>query len=170
MSQLIKVKVRAEQPIQFPNICGHCGQPANGQMEVRKRIGRVTRLVDVPLCADCLQEVARQSGDEERLTKISWLAMGLAFILVMAITLLLLPAEMGWLRWGASVLTGATAVALTRQLFRKPIFKAARPEKQTILHSVTIANFSWRATTFEFMNETFAERFRTLNESMLMDI
>jgi hypothetical protein len=35
---------------------------------------------------------------------------------------------------------------------------------------VHIANFSWRATTFEFVNETFADQFRAMNEARLMEI
>ena len=156
--------------MQFPNICVHCGQSAHNQMEIRKRIGRVKRFVAVPLCDTCQQEITRQSGDEERLTKISWLAMGLVFVLVLALSLLLLPAEMGvFLQWGASLMLAGTAVALIHLLFRKPIFNAAREEKKAILQSARITTFSWRATTFEFMNKTFAERFITLNESMLME-
>jgi len=48
--------------------------------------------------------------------------------------------------------------------------RAALPEKQAIYESAAIDDFSWRATVFEFRNETFAESFRALNESVLMEI
>jgi hypothetical protein len=54
-------------------------------------------------------------------------------------------------------------------LFQRAQQKAALPEKQAIRRSGRIVTFSWRATTFEFVNQTFAERFETLNESLLME-
>jgi hypothetical protein len=44
------------------------------------------------------------------------------------------------------------------------------PAKQAIGQAARLANFTWRATTFEFENEQFAEQFRALNEARLMEI
>jgi hypothetical protein len=33
-----------------------------------------------------------------------------------------------------------------------------------------MVDFSWRATTFKFENELFAERFSELNENQLMEV
>jgi hypothetical protein len=55
-------------------------------------------------------------------------------------------------------------------LAQRAQWKAALPEKQAVRGSAKVTNFSWRATTFEFTNETFAERFEAMNESVLMEI
>ena len=60
-------------------------------MQVRQRYGRITRLIDLPLCSRCASELNRRSADEERLQKISWLISGVLFLLGLAITLLLTP-------------------------------------------------------------------------------
>ncbi|MCZ7674469.1 MAG: hypothetical protein M5U34_48760 [Chloroflexi bacterium] len=65
---MIKIKVRARETMQFPGICVACAKPGASPLSLKKRRGRLTRIVDVPLCTDCAAEVRRQSGEEERLT------------------------------------------------------------------------------------------------------
>ena len=140
-------------------------------MEVRKRIGRITRLIEVPLCSRCAGELGRQSGEEERLQKIGRLVCGILFLLALALTLLLTPAGLGFvLRLLMALLVAAVLTAAVYLWFRRLHFRAARPQKKAIRNSAGIATFSWRATTFDFSNETFAERFRDLNEALLMEI
>jgi hypothetical protein len=170
MSQ-IKIKVRPRNSIRLPGICVHCAQPAAGWMEVRKRIGRVTRLIKVPLCSRCAGELGRQSGEEERLQKIGRLVCGVLFLLALALLLLLTPDRLDFtLRLLIALSTAAGLSTVVYLWFRRARFLAARPEKKAIRNSAGIANFSWRATTFEFNNETFAKRFRDLNETLLMEV
>lgn len=167
----VKIKVRPLHAVRFPGICVHCAEPAAGWMEVRKRIGRATRLIDVPLCSRCAGELGRQSGEEERLQKISRLVCAALFLLALAFSLLLTPAGLGFmLRLLIALLAATLLTAAVFLWFRRARFRAALPEKKAIRGSAGITNFSWRATTFYFSNESFAERFRDLNEALLMEI
>lgn len=140
-------------------------------MTLRQRYGRITRLIDVPLCTRCASELNRRSADEERLQKISWLVSGVLFLLGLAIALLLTPPALSFgLRLLIALLVGGGWVALVLWAFRKPLANAALPDKQAIRQSVTIADFSWRATTFAFENDLFADRFVELNAPRLMEI
>lgn len=140
-------------------------------MQVRQRYGRITRLIDVPLCSRCAAERNRRSADEERLQKISWLLSGVLFLLGLAVTLLLTPAMLSFgLRLLIALLVGGGLVTAVLWGFRQPIANAARPEKQAIRQAVTIEAFSWRATTFAFANDLFADRFTELNAPRLMEI
>ena len=96
---------------------------------------------------------------------------GVLFLLGLAITLLLTPAALSFgLRLLIALLVGGGLVAAVLWAFRKPITNAALPEKQAIRQSVAIADFSWRATTFAFENDLFADRFVELNAPRLMEI
>ena len=171
MTRRVKIKVRPQQSITFPGICVHCSQPAPETMTLRQRYGRITRLIDVPLCSRCAGELQRRSADEERLQKISWLVSGVLFLLGLAITLLLTPAALSFgLRLLIALLVGGGLVAAVLWGFRKPIADAALPEKQAIRAAVAIDAFSWRATTFAFENDLFADRFTELNGPRLMEI
>ena len=55
------------------------------------------------------------------------------------------------------------------QLIRMQQKRVMLPDKQAILDAAQIETFSWRATTFEFRNQAFLERFKTINESSLME-
>lgn len=166
----VKIKARREDIVRFPGICVHCTQPATERLSIRKRIGRVTRFIDVPLCTACAQVVSRRSAVEEQLQKAVWLAVGIVGILLFAVGLLLTPSGMAFsLRLfiaGGVAAAAATAVWL---LFRRAQAQAALPEKKAILSAARIETFSWRATTFTFENTTFAERFQTLNQSILFN-
>ena len=171
MPYLVKIKARPNQPVHFPPLCVHCAQPATGKMGLRHRIGRVTRMIDVPVCYECQYELRRRSGNEEQLQKLGWLLSGILFLLALAIFLILTPGEMGFgLRLLIAALASGVLAAFVFLLFRRASSRAERLEKQAIRQSAQIANFSWRATTFEFMNETFADQFRTMNETRLMEI
>ena len=169
-NQTIKIKVRPDESVRFPGLCVHCAQPGATPMTVRKRAGRATRLVDVPLCADCAQELRRKAGEEERLERIGWAAGGLKAVLLFAFTLLLTP---DGLALGLRLLIGAmtglglgTAVLFT---FRRLALKKALPAKKAIRQSAQIDAFSWRPTPFTFANESFYVRFRELNRPLLME-
>ena len=170
MTRRIKIKVRPQQTISFPGICVHCSQPAPEKMTLRQRYGRITRLIDVPLCSRCADELNRRSAEEERLQKISWLVSVVLFLLGLAIALLLTPAALSFgLRLLIALLVGGGLAAGVLWGFRQPIAGAALPEKQAIRQSVAIERFSWRATTFAFENDLFADKFVALNGPRLME-
>lgn len=166
-----KLAVQPEQTVRFPGICPHCGQPAPGTMPVQKRIGRVTRHIDVPVCLACAQTLRRRSAQEERYQQMGKVAAAVTAVLALALTVL---ATSGTFVLLVSVLLGllvagvlATAVWL---LFQRLSQQAILPAKQAILDAARITDFSWRSTTFDFGNETFRQRFQDLNEALLMDV
>lgn len=171
MGQLLKVKVRVGGNVQFPGICIHCSMPATQRMDVKKRSGRRTRSIAVPLCSACFHELNRESGEEERLHRLSRVATIALFfvssILVFVALSALLPPLVNLLLSGALGLTAA--IGLRAYLKRKRI-DAALPEKKAILASAQMVDFSWRAATFRFENDEFADRFIDLNEEQLMEV
>lgn len=170
MSQLVKLKARANHPIHFPGLCVHCAQPATEWLGLRKRIGRRTRIVDVPLCSQCQQQVTSLSADEERLRKLGMAAAGLMFLLTFSLSLLMTPATMDFLlRLLVALMLSLALTRLLLLLFKRSRQNAALPVKKEIAESAQIRMFSWRTVTFEFSNETFSERFRALNKPLLMD-
>ena len=125
--RLVKVKIRPGHKLQFPALCVHCARPATDWLSLRKRVGRQTRFLDVPLCADCAAEVRRLSGDEERMQKISRLAIGVAALLVLVLTLILLPAGLPFLlRLVVALALALSAAAGVRLAFQRPLAQAAR--------------------------------------------
>jgi hypothetical protein len=171
MSQRVKVKVRPGGTVRFPAICVRCSRHASERIGVSKRSGRLTRLIDLPLCDACYRELNRLSGEEERLQRIGRVASIGAPLLALLLVFVLLPDALGpWLRLGAGFLLALVTFQLVRAFFRRSSRKAALPEKLAILESVSMIDFSWRATTFEFDNDLFAERFSELNENQLMEV
>lgn len=138
---------------------------------MKRRIGRITRAIDVPLCRECAHILRRLSGEEERLLKLGKVVGILLFFVVLAFAILFSPAELNLaLRLLLALATALLVAIPAYSLFKRAGFRAALPAKKEIYHSIHIARFSWRATTFEFANETFAERFKKLNQSRLMEI
>jgi hypothetical protein len=171
MSQSVKVKVRPGGTLAFPAVCVHCSRPASERMFLKKRRGRLTRLIDVPLCVQCAAALHRQSGQEERLGRLGRFLAALAAILVLFLGLLLLPAGMPFLlRLLIAVTLSALAGLLLLAYFRRRSLAAASSDKLEILDSARLAHFSWRATTFQFENDDFARRFASLNEPRLMEV
>lgn len=140
-------------------------------MPLKKRRGRLTRLIDVPLCDQCAAELRRQSGEEERFARLGRFVAVLAAFLILLLGFVLLPGGMPLLlRLFIAVLLCVLAGLLVLTYFRQRSLAAARPEKRTILASARLTHFSWRATTFQFDNDDFARRFVSLNESQLMEV
>jgi hypothetical protein len=171
MGQLVKVKIRPGSSLQFPAICVNCSRVASERMQLRKRIGRLTRLIDVPLCQQCYREANRLSGDEERWLRFGRLGSFLAAILIfLPFTLLLAGTMPIWLNLLVSAVAAVLAAIGAWASFKKRAAANARPEKLDVLNSVRMDTFSWRATTFRFENANFADRFRDLNRSLLMGV
>ena len=169
MSQSVKVKVRPGRTIQFPAICVRCSRPAGEQLTLKRRRGRLTRLIDVPLCDECAAQLRRQSGDEERLGRLGRFIAVLIGLLTLIIAYILLPGGLPLILRLFMAL--ALAVALGKvvlMFFRSRSLAAAHPEKLAILDAARMTEFSWRATTFRFNNDDFAQQFTSLNELKVM--
>jgi hypothetical protein len=165
----VRVRVRPGQELRFPAACVYCGQPAEPALRLRRRIGRVTREVDAPLCADCQQEVRRLSGDEERWQKLGRLAAGLAFlVLFLLLFFLIVPGLLLGLRLLLALAIAGLAGAAAYSAFRRRSVRYARPQKQAILAAARLDGFSWRTMTLAFADEDFAQRFAALNEPDLI--
>lgn len=170
MAQVIKIKIRPGQVARFPGICVHCSQTAVERLPLKKRIGRITRLIDLPVCAACTQELNRISGEEERLQKIGRLSSLMGLILLFILLLVLLPAGLALtLRLMLATTIAIAAAAVIHIYFKRAVGNAARPEKQAIRSAARMITFSWRATTFEFTNDSFAQQFADMNRSLLME-
>ena len=166
----VKVKVSAKQPVQLPGRCVHCYQPASEWLAIEKRNGRLTRMVDMPLCANCARISRQRSGEEERLVRLGLFLGGFAFFITLAATVFLTPAMLGI---GLRALFGLAAALLVAGLLFMGCKQASRraisPEKKAVLDAAQIRDFSWRTTTFAFQNDAFAAQFKELNQSLLME-
>lgn len=170
ISHTVKIKVQPDETVRFPGDCVHCLHPATGSMAIAKRNGRQLREVDVPVCAACLERLQRQSGEEERLVKISRLVTAVTFLALLILVLLVTAVGMGlWLRLLLALPIAAGAAYLVYRAFQPTIRMAALDGTKAVRDSAQIEAFSWRATTFTFTNETFAERFTELNHELLME-
>jgi hypothetical protein len=93
------------------------------------------------------------------------------FLLVVAFALIFTPVEFGFgLRLLLAALVALLLAGCVFWLFWRASARVELPSKQAIRQSADIANFSWRATTFEFDNKMFADQFRKMNETQLMEI
>jgi hypothetical protein len=166
----IKVKARPGEPLQFPGVCVHCGQGATAWLTLKKRNGRITRLIDVPLCAACDKARLRRSGVQEQRQKLGWLATALTGLLGLALTFMLLSADFGvGVRLFLALLVaglGATAVFTMSQRWAD---QAALPDVKAIRQAARLDTFSWRTVTLSFTNENFADQFRQLNEPIIWE-
>lgn len=170
MTQRVKMKVRPGEALRLPAACVNCGQDASEQISIRSKDGQIVRSLDMPLCTDCHRELNRKSAEEVRLQRLEPVVTALAGLLILALFFLFvfdgLPIL---LRLFLALIPAILAAAGIIYIFRKMVYKAALPEKQNIRDSAQIATFTWRATTFEFTNDEFAQQFSQLNEQRLMD-
>ncbi len=170
MSQSVKVKVRPGRTLQFPGICVHCSRSASERLSLKRRRGRLTRLIDVPLCDQCAAQLRRKSGEEERLGRLGRFVSVLAGLLSLVIVYILSPGGMPViLRLIIALALGLVLGAVVLFFFRRRSLAAAHEEKLAILESARLTEFSWRATTFQFHNDEFAVAFVRLNESRVMN-
>lgn len=167
----VKVKARPGEPLQFPGVCVHCGQGATAWLTLKKRNGRITRLIDVPLCAACDKARLRRSGMQEQRQKLGWLATGLTGLLGLALTFLLLPADFGvGGRLFLALLVAGLGAAAIFTISQRWADQAALPDVKAIRQAARLDTFSWRTVTLSFTNESFADQFRQLNERILWEI
>lgn len=170
MAHQVKVEVRAGETLQFPPICTNCGEPGTEMMRLRRRLGRVTREIDVPVCADCARELSRLSGEEERRRRVAWVAGTALWLGLSVLFFLVLPAAMrAPVRVLLAVVPAAALGIVVGIYLHRDTRRFARQEKLDVLNAAAIEDFSWRVTTFRFANEAFAQGFRSLNGARLKE-
>jgi hypothetical protein len=169
MRQQLKVKIRPGGILIFPDTCVKCSSLAKERMMIRKRIGRSTRTIDVPLCVECNRELQRESAEEERMRSFGRLGSIVGGLLVLIFLFIILPKGLT-IPWRVLFATVSSLAfgAVIYFYFESKRSQGARPKKKAILSSATMSNFSWRAATFEFSNESFARHFEELNRPNLM--
>lgn len=131
-------------------------------MTLRKRRGQVTRRLEAPLCAECARRLARRSGEEERLLRLSWPAAGVAVVLLVALALLL-PLEPWWLRLAAGLVLGLAAGAGVRWALARRAEAAELPERRAVREAAQIVDFTWRDMTLAFTRKDVADQVLELN-------
>ena len=170
MNQRVKVKIRPSGTMLFPDTCVYCSSPAEERMIIRKRSGRITRTIEIPVCVDCNRELQRESAEEEKMRTFGRLGSIVGSLLILILLLLLLPDALTILwRILFAAFSSITVGVIIYLYFDRRRSQGARPEKIDIRSSASMSEFSWRATTFEFSNEAFAKRFEELNQRDLME-
>lgn len=163
MEKQITLRVRPGQAVRFPPLCVACGQPAGERLTLQKRRGQLTRRVDAPLCADCARRLARRSGQEEQLVRLSWPAAAGAALLLGLLGLLALPFDAWWLRLLVGLAFGAAGGAFIRWALLRRAMAAELPEKTVVREAARIVDFTWRDMTLAFADEAMADRVREMN-------
>lgn len=167
MTRQITLRVRPGETVRFPPLCVACGQPADERLTLQKRRGQITRRVDAPLCAECARRLARRSGEEERLMRLSLpAAVGVALLLAV-LGLLVLPFDLWWLRLLVGLVAGLAGGAIIREALMRRATAAELPERRAVREAARIVDFTWRDMTLAFADEEIAAQVMTLNPDSL---
>jgi hypothetical protein len=167
MNQQVVLRVRPGETVRFPTLCVACGQPARERLPLQYRRGQVTRRLDAPLCADCARQLARRSGQEERLLRLSWPAAIVVAVLAAAIAFIAFPLGITWLRLVLAAGVGLGAGAFVRWAFIRRAARTELPEKRAVSEAAQIADFTWRDITLSIARADIADRVRALNVDVL---
>lgn len=169
MTRQITLRVRPGETVRFPPLCVACGQPADERLTLQKRRGQITRRVDVPLCAECARRLARRSGEQERLVRLSLpAAVGVALLLTV-LGLLVLPFDLWWLRLLVGLVAGLAGGAIIREALMRRATAAELPERRVVREAARIVDFTWRDMTLAFADEEIAAQVMTLNPDSLLE-
>lgn len=163
MERQLTLRVRPGETVHFPAVCVACGQPAGERLTLQKRRGQLTRRIDAPLCAECARRLARRSGQEERLLRLSWPAAVAAFLLPAILAPVILSFDPWWLRLGIGLIVGLAAGAFVRWALVRRAIAAELPERRAVREAARIDDFTWRDMTLVFADGEMAERVRTMN-------
>ncbi|WP_157912948.1 hypothetical protein [Candidatus Promineifilum breve] len=169
MEERMTLRVRPGETVRFPAECVACGQPARERLSLHKRRGQVTRRVDAPLCADCARQLARRSGQEERLLRLSWPAAALTAVALALPAALALSGVGWWLRLPIAVGLGLAGGAFIRWALVRRAAAAELPERRAVRQAAQIVDFTWRDMTLAFTNHAMADRVRALNPGLVVD-
>lgn len=169
MEERMTLRVRPGETVRFPAQCVACGQPAQERLSLKKRRGQVTRRVDVPLCADCARQLARRSGQEERLLRLSWPAAAATAMVLALLVVLALPDGSWWLRLPIAVGLGLAGGAFIRWALARRAAAAELPERRAVRQAAQIVDFTWRDMTLAFTSDEMAGRVRELNQELVVD-
>lgn len=169
MTRQITLRVRPGETVRFPPLCVACGQPADERLTLQKRRGQITRRVDAPLCAECARRLARRSGEEERLMRLSLpAAVGVALLLTV-LGLLVLPFDLWWLRLLVGLVAGLAGGAIIREALMRRATAAELPERRAVREAARIVDFTWRDMTLAFADEEIAAQVMALNPDSLLE-
>ncbi len=166
MEQQVVLRVRPGETVRFPARCVACGQPAGERLTLRKRRGQVTRRVTAPLCADCARQLARRSGQEERLLRLAWPAALGAAALLAVLALAVLPLESRPLELILAVTIGLVAGIIVWWALGRRAAQAELPEKRAVAEAARIVDYTWRDMTLSFVRADIAEQVRELNAGL----
>jgi hypothetical protein len=167
MDQQVVLRVRPGEAVRFPALCVACGQPARERITLQKRRGQVTRRVEAPLCSECARQLARRSGQEERLLRLSWPAAIIIAGLLAGLVFVLLPPASWPLKLVVAVAIALGAGAFTRWVLARRAAQAELPEKRAVVEAAQIVDYTWRDMTLSFVRADIAGRVRELNADAL---
>lgn len=167
MEERVTLRVRPGETVRFPAVCVACAQPAQERLTLRQRRGQVVRRVDAPLCVDCARQLARRSGQEERLLRLSWPAAAVTAAALALLVALALPGGSWWLRLPIAVVVGLAGGTFIRWALVRRAAAAELPARRAVRLAARIVDFSWRDMTLAFTNEEMAGRVRELNQSLI---
>ncbi|MBP6015600.1 MAG: hypothetical protein KA586_02690 [Candidatus Promineofilum sp.] len=167
MERQLTLRVRPGETVHFLAVCVACGQPAGERLTLQKRRGQLTRRVDVPLCAECARRLARRSGQEERLLRLSWPTAVATTLLSAILALAVLPVDSGWLRLLVGLLFGLAGGAFVRWALVRLASAAELPERRAVREAARIEDFTWRDMTLVFADGEMAERVRVMNPALV---
>ncbi len=167
MDQQITVRVRPGEAVRFPGLCVACGRPAAERITLYKRRGQLTRRLEAPLCADCARQLARRSGQEERLLRLRWPAVVVTVIMVTALVFAALPINPWWFRLAVGLAVAPAAGALVHRALSRRAEAAELPERRAVREAARIVDFTWRDMTLAFANQRVLAEVAALNADVL---
>jgi len=167
MTRQITLRVRPGETVRFPPLCVACGQPSDERLTLQKRRGQITRRVDAPLCAECARRLARRSGEEERLVRLSLPAAVGVSLLLTVLGLLVLPINPWWLQLLVGLVAGLAGGAIIREALMRRATAAELPERRAVREAARIIDFTWRDMTLAFADEAIAAQVMALNPDSL---
>jgi hypothetical protein len=136
-------------------------------MTLRKRRGQVTRRVEAPLCADCARQLARRSGQEERLLRLSWPAALVTTVLFAVLVLAVLTLDARPLELILAVTIGLIAGIIVWWALVRRAAQAELPEKRAVAEAAQIVDYTWRDMTLSFVRADVAGQVRELNADIV---
>lgn len=121
------------------------------------------------MCAECARRLARRSGDEERLLRLSLPAAAGVALLLTVLGLVALPFDAWVLRLMVGLVVGVAGGALIRRALAQRAAAAELPERRAVREAVCIVDFTWRDMTLAFADGAMAAHVLEMNPDYLPD-